>query len=130
MSLTAEALLDMYAPQFAANANKANWLLLGRDSISSSIMGTAYEEAVALFAAHRMTLAARMSGDAGAISSKSEGSLSVSYASAGSRTGYDDLNQTQYGVRLLSLMVGMGATLDVTSAGDDLFPQPGTYGIV
>lgn len=126
MGFSAEQLLEMYAPALASQPSAANWLQLGRDSLSSGVLGSDYPEAVALFAAHRMTMVSRMAlngGAVGAVTSQSVGSISQSYGSGSPRAGFEELAQTGYGLRLQQLILNSGASIQVLDAGE---PLPGS----
>lgn len=93
----------------------AFWSGLGEKLISSDRFGSAYGEAVALFTAHNLVLAignARTAagggipgrGAGGAVSSKSVGSVSVSYDTASSmEDGAGHWNLTTYGQQYVSM---------------------------
>lgn len=117
MALTASQILPMIAPQFAAQANLADWIALSRESVNACFFGNNAERAVALYAAHMMTLSTRAGGEAGSIASKREGDLAISFAATGS--GLDpDLSQTSYGLQYLQLRKASGAFVGVTGGLD------------
>ena len=137
MSFLAPQLLQMYAPNLASSADASNWLQLGRESLNTSVLGSSYEEAVALFAAHRMTLVQRMmagNGATGAVTSQSVGSISQSYASPSAKPGWEDFASTPYGIRLQQLLLLCGTTMQVLDPGEDLImwrqPMLGPLGLV
>lgn len=126
---TPEQLLQMYAPTLATSPSVANWLQLGAESLSAEVLGSDYNEAVALFAAHRLTLVSRMAGAVGAITSQSVGSISQSYSAGSVRAGFEDLAQTGFGLRLQTLILNSGTSIIALGAGDDLPISP-TAGFV
>lgn len=118
MPFSATQYLDMFAPQFTAVASKDMWLQWAAESLSPCFFGAKYAEATALKAAHGMTLCiTRGGGDAGAISSKKEGQLAVSYQPVSLGPGYEDLSQTSYGLSLKNMMLTLGGGVSVTSPG-------------
>ena len=121
MSMTPTTILDLIAPQFAADADKTSFLTLAKIQTSATFYGAKYNMAVALRAAHMLTLRDRAQstqGAGGQITSMREGDLAVSY-SAASSGGSGDLSQTSYGMQLQGLKKGGGAFLGVTGGLDD-----------
>jgi len=99
---TASEILDAIAPELSSAANKQTHLDLA-DSQTGSVFGEQYEYAVALLAAHTLTLAQRgdsVGGSAGAVSSQKEGQLSVSF---GGTVESGALGATSYGTELQRL---------------------------
>lgn len=90
----AATLFDMIAPELAGNANKADAIALA-ETQTGKAYGDAREHAVALLAAHILTVANR-EGQSGAVSTIKEGNLSIGYQ--GSVSGY--LGTTSYGAEL------------------------------
>jgi len=90
----AATLFDMIAPELAGNANKADAIALA-ETQTGKAYGDAREHAVALLAAHILTVANR-EGQSGAVSTIKEGSLSIGYQ--GNVSGY--LGTTSYGAEL------------------------------
>ena len=127
MALTSEAFLAFY-PQFSTFAE--GLVLpeyLRQANARFSDFGSDAEEARRLFTAHKLTLyaasclpegvsdataaqiASAGKGSMQEIASKKVGDVSISYATStstsnGSSTGLNDLNQTVYGLQLLSLL--------------------------
>lgn len=100
---TASAILDVIAPEFAGNADKNDHLALAALRTSSTKFGDKYNYAVALRAAHTLTLADPVYGSSsGAVKSRKEGDLSISYGSTKGVNGY--LSQTSYGIELAGLI--------------------------
>jgi hypothetical protein len=110
---TASQIIDIIAPELAAAAGKADHITLATARTSVCTFGRNTQLAIALRAAHTLTLAARNGGDSGVVTSKKEGGLSVSYASP--ESGIDpDLGQTHYGRQLIGLMSGSVPFVGVT----------------
>ncbi len=107
---TPEAVLDAIAPQFASDPQTSDFIALAELRTSQEKFGDKYNLAVALRAAHMMTLRDRKTGEGGSISSKKEGDLGISYATGNGES--EDLAQTHYGRQLQRLMKGT-----ITSAG-------------
>lgn len=106
---TASGILSTIAPQFDAEATRQDHLDLAESRTSSTYYGANRPEAVALRAAHELTLAAPASlwadGVGGNVTTKKEGDLQVSFGSKGPVSASDaDLAQTRYGMRLSALM--------------------------
>lgn len=97
-------ILDAIAPEFANNPLKDIHLELAEGQ-TGTVFGAQRDHAVALLAAHTLTLANRgksVGGVAGAVSSLSEGQLSVGF-SGSSDAGKGSLGSTSYGEELLRL---------------------------
>ena len=105
--MTAEQILDAIAPQFITNTNKSAHLTLAAQRTSRTCFGINYELAVALRAAHTLTLSTEANaagGSSGGISSKREGDLAISFGGQSSTGVTGDLGQTSYGVQLQQLI--------------------------
>ena len=116
---TASEILSAIAPRFDGAANRALFLQMAESRTSSTYYGENRSDAVALRAAHLLTVneAANASdGESmGPIASKSEGDLSVSYGKLSSGAGADsDLASTSYGRQLQGLMRSSGTGIRVT----------------
>lgn len=99
------ALMAAWSAELAASESADGWLTLAAVRCSRRYFGKDYALALALYALHVGTLAARQSGDeAGSLASKAEGGLSVSY-STGSDSDIDPwYAQTTYGLELWALI--------------------------
>ena len=134
MALTADQRLAAIAPKFNANTNRAAYLEMAAERISLGIYGpTKYDMAVALRAAHDMELDSRSMGASGPIQGMTEGQLSIQFATSTNARADDDLSQTSYGRKLLSLRKGLVLGMVVASgdappgyAPEDLF-RPRDY---
>lgn len=98
--MTAETTLDAIAPELASAPNKSAHLDLAEAQTSATAYGDSREYAVALLAAHSLTIASRNGASGGAVSSLQEGNLSISYSDAQGSIG---LSATSYGVELQRL---------------------------
>lgn len=95
--------LSFMVPDLSGNARAEVWLEMAALQVSSDYFGSSYPLALCYFASHLGTLETRGNGDeVGSLTSKSEGSISVSYSPAGSGTD-DDLLQTTWGRMYLNL---------------------------
>lgn len=111
MSMTASQRLSLLAPQFAGHSEKDSFLAMADELVApASACGLSADrrsQAVALQAAHLMTLAYDPSyaggASGGAVTSKREGDLALSYGTAQSASDDSDLSQTTYGRQLLEL---------------------------
>ena len=90
----AATLFDLVAPELADSADKQDAIDLA-ETQTGKVYGRAREHAVALLAAHILTLAKR-EGQSGAVSNLSEGNLSIAFGD--NVAGY--LGQTSYGAEL------------------------------
>ena len=108
-------IIAAFAPKLAADARVSTFITLAEQRTSGvRIQGWSEEkrtQAVALRAMHMMVLSnTRPLGEAGAIQSKREGALSLSFAqgsqSAKGISVDPDLVQTQYGRQLIGLIKG------------------------
>ena len=117
---TASEILSAIAPRFDADANRAMFLQMAESRTSSTYYGENRSEAVALRAAHMLTVSegANASGGSttGPVSAKSEGDLSVSYGKVGSGSSdsASNLATTDFGRELLDLRKGSGTGVRVT----------------
>ena len=120
MALSALQYLTLRAPALAENANVGLYIAAAREDLNPCYFGASYEKAVGMLAAHTMTLSLdplRAGGTGGAVTSKSEGSLSIGFSS-GSVAG-TDWGQTSYGLELTRLLAMGGPSMLVTGAADE-----------
>lgn len=96
---TPSEIIDAIAPELAANASKQTHIDLAEASTSLTAYKNQRDYAVALLAAHTMTLTTR-GGASGAVTSLKEGQLSVGFAA---NTSGRALQDTSYGSELLRL---------------------------
>jgi hypothetical protein len=120
MASTVEEILGAIAPQFASSPALPVFKELAELRTSAEFFESKYNLAVALRIAHNMTLASPTSGrglgEAGPVTSKSEGDLSLSFGGSGSKTqdADADLAQTHFGLQLISLRRGCKPFFGVT----------------
>lgn len=125
MALSADIRLSLLAPSFAAHPLKASYLEMAEEltapASTRGLSETQRAQAVALRAAHLMTLALDAAyengGGGGAVASKSEGGLSLSYASSPAASRDADLSQTTFGRQLLELGASSVLCFGVTGGG-------------
>lgn len=105
MSYTIEQHLDIEAPQFASDTDKAYYIENAKIYYDSDTYGTSYNLIVALQAAHDMTIRDieySGVGGSGSITSKSEGGQSISYGNTDYSPGSSAyLQLTRYGKKIL-----------------------------
>lgn len=117
--MSVSAVLSLVAPQYDSIANRNDYIELAEKKTNRCWYGVNGDEAVALHTAHMITLATSplyQEGEAGAVSSKREGDLSISYA-VGSNEGMDSLNLTHFGKQLLRLRKTGGFFVGTTGGG-------------
>lgn len=105
MSLSVNQIISTICKGLMADAALDNYIQMATEQTSSTYFGVNRNRAIALRAAHMWTLdknSNRTNGEAGAIQTKTEGRLSLSFAV--SSNSEDDLSQTHYGRQLKSLM--------------------------
>ena len=115
--MSAESILDAIAPQFKNNADKSTFLTIATSLTSQCYFGAQYDYAVALRAAHMLTLTNRpggSSGVSGSVTSLKEGDSAIGFGSAGNTAGSGDLTTTSYGQQLKSLINNGGGQFSVT----------------
>jgi hypothetical protein len=113
--MTPAQILPAICPALAVDPNVAIFLQLAEEETSSAFFGISYSRAVALKAAHMYVLSKRSLGEGGAVTSKSEGKLSMSFSQQGGSS--EDLSQTNYGKQLLGLIQSGTTAISVTDAG-------------
>ena len=131
MSLTILQLMHIHAPQYDADSDLTNTITLATQRTSESAFGENYNEAIALRAAHILTLRdmnkngvnSGLGGVVGAVTSKSEGSNSIGFEGSGGMTGTTgnqagDLKLTRYGLMLLGLIAGNITGFSVANYSD------------
>lgn len=120
MALPILTLIQMACPGLASDTNVNNYVIEAQDRTSAQWFGDNYNAAVALRACHNWTLNnTRPGGEAGAVVAEHEGGQARTF-SKGASSFPSDLEQTVYGVRLISLRKASGATAGVITG----VPQP------
>lgn len=120
--MTASAILSAIAPQFDADSNRSTHLQLATKRTNSTCFGENYNYAVALRAAHTLTLYQRAQstgGAAGSVTDKREGDLSISFSAGGD----SDLDLTSYGKELKGLIKGNIVATDVCGLKNIICPE-------
>lgn len=119
MAATAEDILKakrFMTAELSANARVDVWLEMAQLRADKAYFGASYPLALCYLASHIGTLETRGNGDdVGAVSSKSEGGLSVSYSAAGA-SEEGDLSQTIYGRYYLDLLKAKRPLPGITGA--------------
>ena len=121
--MTATAIFDLICPTFKDHADKASYIAMAEMETNRSWYGELADKAVALRAAHNMTLSLsgiRAHGETGAISSKREGDASINFV-AGAGQGIGDLDQTFYGKQLKNLQKTGGPIMGVSGGFSSAF---------
>lgn len=114
--MSVSTVLSVLAPQFDTTSDRDTYLQLSENLTSRCFYGVNADMAVALRAAHMMSLntsVLRANGETGAISSKKEGDLSIGFV-AGAGQGINDLDQTHYGKQLKGLTKSSGTFIGVS----------------
>lgn len=117
---TVDQILDAIAPQFIGT-DKTVQIEIATGMTSSSYFGAQRNYAIALRVAHNLTIASSAAGGgAGAVSSKSEGELSISYDTGTNVYGTSNLNATGYGRQLLDLIKSKKELFEITGGVDNV----------
>lgn len=114
--MSASDILSTIAPQFDSDPTRDSNLSLAEQMTNRCFYGAKSDLAVALRAAHTMTLntsSLRSNGEVGSIVGKKEGDLSISFSS-GSTKVKGNLGMTHYGVQLHELMNSCNTFVGVT----------------
>lgn len=115
MAQTPSQIIEYRSPNLFASSFLSNYIEIATERSDSCFYGGNYNLAIALMAMHMYALDSRPgnSGDAGQISSKSEGGLSISYSVSLNMSSDAYLSQTSYGLELQQLIKtsGPGATV-------------------
>jgi hypothetical protein len=116
--MSATSIFDRIASHLKDDPEKSEYISEAQGQTSSDYYGSNYDLAVALRAAHNMTIDKQSESGAdggGEIASKREGDLAIGYhKSDGGGDDNDYLNKTNYGVRLLGLRRGTCPSVSVT----------------
>jgi hypothetical protein len=115
--MSASTILAAIAPQFDNSAYRADHLELATLRVSVGWFGAKYDFAVALVAAHMLSLntsSDRQNGETGTIASKKEGDLSISFSSGGMSDAMGDYDQTHYGKQFINLRKSCGIAMSIT----------------
>lgn len=114
MESTLDDLIATICPDLDTSPGRDVYVDIAQSTISAEALGDLYDYGVALKAAHVFTIdATRPMGDGGRITAKTEGRTSVQYETSTLKTSSSDLELTQYGKRLKSLIRSLGLVADV-----------------
>lgn len=99
--MSVDTVLSDIAPEFdsVTSEKRARFIEYATAEVAFG-SGSIKEQAIAYLTAHKLSMASRVGGAAGQVTSEKEGSLSRSYGSVGSQTGY---GQTAYGQEFLRI---------------------------
>ena len=117
--MSASTILSAIAPQFNAEPDRELFLELAGQSVNTCLFGVKADQAVAYLAAHYLTLStdpARSGGASGAVTSKKEGDLSITYGASGAGAGEEALSLTHFGQTFLMLQKSVTPALYVLGA--------------
>jgi hypothetical protein len=103
MASTVADILNAIAPTFNASPNAATFLDMAYQQTDAGYFGANYSMAVAYRAAHMFAMSSRGSNEAGMLTGKHMGPVSVSFQAAGGGSN-SDLELTTYGKSLLDLI--------------------------
>lgn len=120
-SLPVDTYINAMCPALAASASLDVYIELATDRTSRDYFGdNLYNYAIALRAMHEFTLdATRLGGEAGFITDRTEGRLSVRYLHNMSKQSRNDLMMTVYGQKLHALIRARGPIIGVASPSLD-----------
>lgn len=117
--MTVEQILETIAPELSTDPEKSNHITLAKQRTSTTCFGVNYNYAVALRAAHTLTLKnnanSGLAGSVGGITSKREGDLSIGFGGQSATGIKGDLGTTSYGVQLDELIKGNITGISVVS---------------
>lgn len=115
------SIIAALAPDLATDANKNTFVEIATERTSQAFFCDNYNLAIALRACHMWALSQyRIHGEAGAISEKKEGQLSMGFQNTGKVSGAGDLDQTHFGKQLKALIRSSDAGITVLGAGTTL----------
>jgi hypothetical protein len=117
--MSATSIFDRIASHLKDDPEKSEYISEAQGQTSSDYYGTNYDRAVALRAAHNMTIdkpaESGVNSSGGQIVGKREGDLSLTFSQSGIEPGSnEDLSRTSYGVTLLGLRKGTCPSVSVT----------------
>lgn len=124
MALTILQHLQVLNPAYSTDPDVNLVIEAAQERVNVKWYGLKSNQAVALMTAHMMATrptGLRQYGEGGAITSKSEGDLSIGFATPTVSSGDADLSQSVYGLRLISLRRGCGPFMGV-AAGPAVLP--------
>lgn len=104
-------IISLLCPNLGLDPRVNDFIALAAEDTSAEFFGSSYAKAVALKACHFYTLSQRCQGASGAISSVTEGKLSISFSGTGDGS---ELGQTSYGKQLAALIQQCSCGISVT----------------
>lgn len=122
MAYSVSAIFDFIAPKYASDPRKDMSISLATDRTNTCFYGNNANQAIALRAAHILSLVDRAengNSEGGNISSKREGDLAISFGSVSSSDNDGDLGMTSYGRQLQGLTKGSSPFIGVTGGNDN-----------
>lgn len=120
MALSIEQIIQSIAPKVYADPNLNDYIELAKLS-TGTCFGDKYNYAVALRASHIGTLAKRNGNEAGSLTGKKVGGVSLSFSKgAGANGSVNTLDATHYGIQLKSMIKNLGKRISVTGASSTL----------
>jgi len=108
--LSIDAYLETMSPQLITATTKATYVSIATLATDSTFFGENYNYAIALRMAHLYELDNRGDNNAGFITSKTEGRVSVSYWNSPNPKSLTDLHMTKFGKTLLGLIHRIGVS--------------------
>lgn len=117
MALTTIEIVTAICPDLAASSSYDILVKIAEQRTDRGFFGDNYTYAVALRASHMFILSQRPNGESGAVSSKSEGKLNISFGANASAKAGIDLTQTSFGVQLLELIENQGPGVSIALTG-------------
>lgn len=118
MASSIDAILSAIAPQFDSDPNRDVHIEIA-EARTGTCFGDKYNYAVALRAAHTLTLTDRaesVGGGSGSITSKREGDVAIGFGGFSDIGVAGDLGQTSYGVQLADLIKSCIPRVSVTGS--------------
>jgi hypothetical protein len=115
--MTPAEIIELICPKLYSDSNRDKWIALAETRTSRCFFGANYNQAIALRASHGYSLSRRNAGEAGSISSRKMGPVSVSF-NTGTITGA--LSMTTYGRELQGLVKSAGPGISVIGARGSL----------
>ena len=117
MPYTPSQIISAICPNLAADASLPVFLDMAVQATDSAFFGADYSQAVALRAAHLYTMT-RPGREGGAVMSKTEGRLSMSFAAPSGAAANSSLSLTSFGQELKTLIRRHGPAVAVEGQYD------------
>lgn len=126
-AITPEEFIAQMNPGMASDVEKRDlYITLATSMTSVGYFGKMTNYAIALRAMHTYAIdQTRPKGEAGLITSLSEGTASIRYWNKVERGRYSDLQMTHWGQRLLALIKSRGGTVSVAADPTNLLSSFG-----